>query len=864
MDEALAPGTRLGPYEIEALIGAGGMGRVYRASDPRLSRNVAIKTLSSTGADDPESIRRFETEAKAAGTLDHPNLLVVYDVGREGAVSFIVSELLEGENLRERLRREGTLSERQAIDFAVQTARGLSAAHARGIVHRDLKPENLFITRDRRLKILDFGVAKLIGPPESKDPTSGGDALTALGVVVGTVGYMAPEQLSDVPIDHRADIFALGVVTHEMISGAAPFTRGTPLATLAAIQHDDAPDLPTTVAPGLDRVVRRCLEKQPEDRFHSAHDLGLALELLASTSTGGTGATANPPAVVSRRRALLYGASSLALLASGVGAGAFLGPGLRPAGAPSYRRLTFRRGLIRSARLAPDGETILYGALWDGERCRVHSARVDGSESGPLGLPDASVLAISRTGDVALALGSHLDGVVTYGILARVPITGGAPRELVENVKFADWSPDGSELAIVRRVDGGDQLEYPPGTVLVEPGAGEGTGLGFARISPDGTRVAFVHYRSPGSLVGRVSIADRAGRVTRLSEEYLNIHGLAWKGDEIWYTAADDRPLFRALSAVTPRGVQRTISRMPGNATLWDALPDGRLLIAHTDDRAVMIARLPGDVSDRDLSWLDASWAADISIDGEQVLFTESGQGGGTEFAAYLRGTDGSPAVRLGPGEALALSPDKRWAMCSAPLSSAGVPSPFLELVPTGAGDTRRLDGDGLGFTGGRWLPDGSGIIASTVAPGERARLQLLEPGGDRRTPLTPPGVTRWAVSPDGSTVAAQGPGPAIVLYPVDGTSPIEGPGMTGGESLVGWIDDGLLVMRLADPDAPRGEVYRIDVGTGRQQSWHNILPADRAGIMVLVSLRVTPDGRSRAYSWHRALSNLYVVDGFA
>ena len=534
---------------------------------------------------------------------------------------------------------------------------------------------------------------------------------------------------------------------------------------------------------------------------------------------------------------------------------------LRPAAVPpSFRRLTFRRGLIRSARLAPDGQTIFYSALWDGERCRVHTVRVDSPESSPRDLPDGNVLAISRSGELALALGSHFDGVVTYGTLARVPMAGGAPRQMVEDVKFADWSPDGSDLAIVRRVDGRDRLEFPVGKVLVQPAAGEGTGLGFARISPDGRRVAFVQYRSPSSLVGKVAIVDQTGAVTTLSDEYLNVHGLTWNGDEIWYTAADEQQLFRALCAVTPGGTRRTITRMPGNATLWDASPDGRLVIAHTDDRAVVIARRPEDVADRDLSWLDASWVADLSHDGRLLLFTESGQGGGATMAVYLRGTDGSQAVRLGEGRAIALSPDTRWAIGL----SAEPSSPYLELLPTAVGEPRRLPGNDVVYTGAAWLPDGKRIIVSAVEPGHRARLYLQDLEQGRPTPLTPEGVTSWVVSPDGSTIAARGPTPAIRLYPVDGTASRELAGVTGREVPIGWIRDGLLITRPGDPEAPRGEIYRVDIRTGRQESWKNILPRDPAGIMVLVSFRVTPDGRSQAYTWHRALSNLYVADGLA
>ena len=617
----------------------------------------------------------------------------------------------------------------------MQITQGLTAAHDRGIIHRDLKPENLFLTRDRRMKILDFGVAKLIRTSEADEPTAVVDTVTAPGVVVGTVGYMAPEQVRGQPIDHRADIFALGVVIHEMLSGAKPFQRDTTPETLTAILKEEPPDLSPNVSPALARCVRRCLEKRRDDRFHSAHDLGLALDLLSTITANGTTAVAHRMAsAVPRRRALLYGAASLAVLASGLG-GAVLDRRLRPAVVPpSFRRLTFRRGLIRSARLAPDSQTIFYSALWEGDRCRVHTVRVDSPESSPSDLPDGNVLAISRSGELALALGSHFDGVVTYGTLARVPMAGGAPRQMVEDVKFADWSPDGSDLAIVRRVDGRDRLEYPVGKVLVQPAAGEGTGLGFARISPDGTRVAFVHYLSPSSLVGKVKIVDQTGAVTTLSDEYLNVHGLTWNGDEIWYTAADEQQLFRALCAVTPGGTRRTITRMPGNATLWDASPDGRLVIAHTDDRAVVIARRPEDVDDRDLSWLDASWVADLSHDGRLLLFTETGQGGGPTMAVYLRGTDGSQAVRLGEGRAIALSPDTRLAISF----SANSPSPYLELLPTGAGEPRRFPGNGILYTGAggfltasgssSWRPspvNGRGCISRTWSRAGRRRSHL-------------------------------------------------------------------------------------------------------------------------------------------
>src|ERR1700689_1990189 len=287
---ALISGTKLGPYEILSPLGAGGMGEVYRARDSRLNRDVAIKILPTSFSADPDRLQRFAQESRAAAALNHPNILSIYDIGEDRGAPYVVSELLEGETLRERLRN-GALTSRKALDYAQQIARGLAAAHEKGIVHRDLKPENIFITDDGRAKILDFGLAKFTRP----EADSSGDAptqqiATDAGTVMGTVGYMAPEQVRGKSADSRSDIFAFGAILYEMLSGKRAFHGDSAVDTMSAILKEDPPDLAETdrnVSPALERVVRHCLEKNPAERFQSAPDVAFNLEALTDISTSG-------------------------------------------------------------------------------------------------------------------------------------------------------------------------------------------------------------------------------------------------------------------------------------------------------------------------------------------------------------------------------------------------------------------------------------------------------------------------------------------------------------------------------------------------------------------------------------------------
>src|SRR5881398_3051275 len=285
---ALTSGTKLGPYEIQSPLGAGGMGEVYRTRDTRLDREVAIKVLPAGFARDPERLRRFQQEAQAAAALNHPNILAVHDFGEHEGSPYMVTEFLEGETLRERLR-PGTLPVRKATEYAEQVARGLAAAHEKGVVHRDLKPENIFGTRDGRIKILDFGIAKLTRA--GADGPTFQMAATEPGMVLGTVGYMSPEQVRGEAVDHRSDIFAFGAILYEMLTGKRAFKRNSSIETLSAIlkeEPEDLADAMPNVPPQLEKLVRRCLEKDREVRFQSARDLAFNLETLSTFGSSPT------------------------------------------------------------------------------------------------------------------------------------------------------------------------------------------------------------------------------------------------------------------------------------------------------------------------------------------------------------------------------------------------------------------------------------------------------------------------------------------------------------------------------------------------------------------------------------------------
>jgi hypothetical protein len=537
---SLDSNTKLGPYEVIAPVGAGGMGEVYRARDARLNREVAIKMLPDAVVSDPERLRRFETEARTAGMLNHPNLLSVFDIGEFNGAPYIVTELLQGETLREKLRL-GPLPLRAAIEYGIQIAHGLAAAHEQGVVHRDLKPENIFICRDDRVKILDFGLAKLVHGESALSAATSATmpAKTEPGVVLGTLGYMSPEQVRGQEADSRSDVFAFGAVLYEMLSGKHAFHGVTSADTISAILTQDPPDLTETnrsINPALEHIVRHCLEKNPDRRFQASLDVAFDLQLLTVTSSSGKVAQAVEVAARSRRRRFLsvtaIAAIALVLLAIMY----WLGRAGSRGGTPEFGRLTFRRGTIRNARFTPDGQNVIYGAAWDGKPYELFSTRPGNPESRTLGLSDADILAVSAAGDLAVLLRPKTLQLAYNGILATMPAQGGAPREMLEDVASADWLPDGTGMAVVVTPSVGviSEVQFPMGHRVYRT---EDGWLSHLRVAPDGSRVAFLEHPSYGDDASVVTV-DRSGVAKKLATGWITGQGLAWSpdGKEIWFS----------------------------------------------------------------------------------------------------------------------------------------------------------------------------------------------------------------------------------------------------------------------------------------------------------------------------------------
>ncbi len=835
------------------------MGEVYRARDTRLQREVAIKIIPAALANDAVARGRFETEARAVASLSHPNIIAIHDFGREGTVAYAVMELLDGRTLREMLA-DGPLVLRKAIDYGAQIAAGLAAAHARGVVHRDLKPENVFITRDGRAKILDFGLAKPATPIAAAGTIAATYTPTSPGTVLGTVGYMSPEQVRGESVDHRSDIFSLGAMLYEVFSGKRAFTGPSPVETMNAILKEDPPELSIAqhaLPPAVDRIVRRALEKDPLERFQSARDLGFALEALSGSSGSMPTVDASPR----RRRGAWPLIATLVLAAAAAG---FFGARALSSTAPAepvvFTPRTFDPQIIWTARFIGDDGTIVFSSSPRGLRPDLFVARSGASAPQQIGPPGTHLLSVSSRGELAvLTDASFINQRLFRGTLARMSLDG-SPRPWLENVREAEWSPDGTTLATIRVTNSEDLLEYPIGTILHRaPGY-----LSDLRVAPDGNDVAFFEHPVRYDDRGFVKIWDRGGSVRVLAGEYWGMEGLAWKpnGQAVYFSGATATNQYQVHEVATsPGSIARAVMPSPVNMLILDVRRDGTWLVLSTDNRFSIRVRRPGADKEIDLPWMDAEWIPRLNADGTLVMFTDGNQSAGSNYAVTLRKTDGSPPLRLGEGNGIDLSPDGKYA-----LAYLFNPTPRIVVYPTGAGEPRTVDITPIENAQPiQWFPDSRRIVICGNEKSKPARCFAKEVGGGPPTPLTPEGFTQpGPFSADGSVMVVQSPdGTGHLLSLKDGTlRPFEG--LTGNDAVIAWTPDG---RGLFVGPAVEMRLDRLDLTTGQRTPALQFELAGQPGIKGGGGgggISITPDGRGYAYYYISMLSRLFEIKGAA
>jgi eukaryotic-like serine/threonine-protein kinase len=865
----LRAGARVGPYEVQSPLGAGGMGEVYRARDVRLERSVALKVLPESLSLERERLQRFEKEARSASALNHPNIVTIYEVGTAEGTSYIAMELVEGRTLRE-LIHAGPLNLRRLLPLAAQAADGLAKAHEVGIVHRDLKPENVMVTKDGLVKILDFGLAKLTQSGEEAGAESELSTMaqaTEPGTILGTVGYMSPEQASGRLLDFRSDQFSFGSILYEMATGKRAFERGTKVQTLSAI-IDGEPEAVEKVNPKLPPnfcwIVERCLAKEPEGRYAATRDLARDLATLRDHSSEiSTAANLQVPRHRKKGRLRLTAAAIAIVAVTSLIAGRLGERRGLLAPLPGFRQLTFRRGFVTGARFAPDGQTVVYSAAWDGKPSEIFTTRIDSPESRPLGISPAGILAVSPAGEMAISLGCETTtSDLCYGTLARVPLSGGAPREVLDDVGSADWSPDGKNLAVIHVVDGRYCLEYPIGKVVYKADAS----MGSLRVSPKGDLLAFVELleRDSSSSRGVVSVLDLQGHRRTLTPGFRSLASIAWTPESDGVVFAGATGGVRTwLNLVKLSGQARSLARPPGNTRLIDISRDGRALVLAGYARCEIVAPVEGSTGQK-ISWFDWAAPADLSADGRSLLFYEFGEGVGGEFTTFLRRLDGSDPKRLGDGKAMALSPDQKWA-----LVSLKDPALHMRLLPTGAGQSRDLPGSGIYlYHWAFFLLDGRRFVIAGEEKNRLPRTYVQDMDGGPPRPFGEEGLRISVASPDGKWLAGTTLDGKALLFSADGNGKDPKPiaGVEPNEFLVQWSADGKTLYVRGTEENPL-TLYGVDLETGKRALWKRLRPAEEAGFMEFgagprTGVRMTPDGRSLVYSYWTRQMDLYLAEG--
>ncbi|MGH9971921.1 MAG: protein kinase domain-containing protein [Pyrinomonadaceae bacterium] len=903
-------GETIGPYQVLSVLGSGGMGTVYLAQDARLGRKIALKLLPTQFTNDKDRLRRFQQEARAASALNHPNIMTVYEIEQKEDLHYIATEFIDGLALRQKMA-ESPMNVSEALKFAIEIASALDAAHKAGIAHRDIKPENVMIRADGYVKVLDFGLAKLTEHSTIQSTDRGQTGLdTDPGMVMGTPRYMSPEQARGLQVDSRTDIFSLGVMIYEMLTGKVPFEGATPSDVIAALLKDEPEPLAASIPEvpfELERVVKRTLSKNRDDRYQTVaelsadlHQLNEAVQLNAKlgqiTSAGvrlpvigpdgattpGKSKSTNPETFSEtesiekpdgKKKWLIgFSVTALVLVVVAVLSVASLNRHREKASSsdsksarPSGRALTIRNGYITAARFAPDGKGVIYSAAFDGRPVEVFATDIEGSESRPVAIPSAALKDFSSTGEMAVLFNFELswnDG--RNGTLALVPSTGGEPRVLMEGVDEATFAPDGKTLAIVRADMGQHQLEYPAGDVLYKS---QGW-ISYPRFSRRGDKIAFFEHPM-GDNSGSLMVVDVKTKATAfLSSGWRALKGLAWSaaGDALWFGGSKVSKK-QNINAVTLSGQERlNIDEMPSYAKLEDISPQGRLLITHGNTHTTMV--IVSDDSTNEALGTRFAWStsADISSDGKALLFYEWGWESGESIevkSTYLRRFDGSDPVRLGEGRALALSADGNWALAIQEKSP-----PQLALLSTRGGQPKELPNPGFKeYHYGSWFPDGRRILFTAVEAREdaflRSYVQDIETGVVH--PLTEEGTVALRVSPDGKKVFALDPYGSYYIHSTGGTGPATPvKGLEPSDEPIQWSADGLALYVRAPGDFDT-KLYRVEIASGRRRMWKEIVPSNRVGLVGLEvkpgGIMITPDGKVCVYTYWTTSHELLLMD---
>ncbi len=828
-------------YRIERELGAGGMATVYLAQDVRHARHVAIKVLR------PElaaviGAERFLREIKTIATLQHPHILGLIDSGEVNGTAYYVMPYVEGESLRDRLNREKQLPINDAIRLATEVAGALDYAHRHGVIHRDIKPENILL-HDGQALVADFGIALAV-------QSAGGARMTETGMSLGTPHYMSPEQaMGEREITARSDVYALGAMTYEMLIGDPPFTGSTAQAIVAKVMTSEPAGLIAqrkSIPVAVEEAVLTALEKLPADRFASAAEFATA---LAGERAGAPRSPRPGASHWSRGRWATVLVAATALISGSFMAGRWA---VGRARLPQFSQLTYHEQGIFTARFASDGETIVYSAMTADSIPELFIIRPDYAEPTPLGLRNMQLLALSSKAELAVLLQPrYLTHRLFQGTLARVPVGGGAPREVLENVREADWSPDGSALAIIHEVDGRDRLEYPEGKVLYEAGGY----LSDLRVSPDGKHIAFMEHPFRWDDRGVVAIVDREGATIAKSPDYGSLEGIAWQpaGDAVLFAGFGKTLMM--LFELTLAGRTREVLSGTGDLTVHDVAPSGRVLLTRDDWVYRLMLRSARTGQERDVSWLNSSFRPALTADGTLLAFANGGSDAGPLYTVMLMRTDGGKVARLGEGAPEEFSHNGASLLVVVPSKP-----PAVLIYPTGAGAERRIAVDSMESIGwARWFPGDTVILFCGTRANKSSRCFAQSVTGGVARALTPEGTTEAHISPDGRQIVDFGQGIGYHIFAVPNGERRKIAGLAEQERVVRWSADGQAVYVVGESSHI---VDRLDVTTGRRAHVVELGAGQSNGLWKVRFLSVADDPRTVAYVGMPLLSQLFTVEG--